>query len=337
MTGWTYSKAGVDLSKHGELHEIALSTVLNVNSMLNARFGGIHSYAMWLEFRGLKIVLHVDGVGTKTLVASKLGNYKVIGWDAVIINVNDIVCEGAKPIALVDYIAMNTFDYSAFSDIINGIKDAALANGIALLGGETAILPDLINGIDVSCTLLGVKDINTENKANVGDVVVGLESSGIHANGFSLVRKVIEGSVGYDAMVDGVKIADELVKPIANYGPLIYEAHKMGIISAAAHITGGAFKKVKRILRSNSKAVLTMPKPPKIFEIIMRLGNIDIKEMYRVFNMGVGAVVTLHENNLNDFKHLARGYGINTIELGSIERGSGGVVINTYRGDIIEF
>jgi len=335
--GWTYSKAGVDLSKHSELHEIALSTVLSVNSLLNVKFGGLGGYATWLELHGLKVVLHVDGVGTKALVASKLGRYRVIGWDAVVVNVNDVACEGAKPVALVNYIAMGAPDVNAFTEVVNGVKDAAVANGTALLGGETAILPDLINGIDVSCTVLAVKDINTENKANVGDAVIGLESNGIHANGFSLVRKVIESTVGYDAVVGGVKIADEVVKPVANYGPLIYEAHREGVISAAAHITGGAFKKVRRILRSGSRAVLNMPKPHKIFEVIMELGNVDVKEMYRVFNMGVGAVVTLREECLSDFKYLARRYGVNVVDLGLIEVGDGGVVINTYGGDVIEF
>lgn len=337
MSGWTYSKAGVDLKVISELHGKVLDIIRRVNEYLGVSYGGLGGYSTWVEVNKTKLILHVDGVGTKALVASKLGNYRVLGWDSVVINVNDVVCDGGRPLALVDYIAMSRPDEKAYEEVIEGIVDAALTNKLALLGGETAILPDLMYGLDVVCTVLAVKEFDVVNKAREGDVVLGLLSNGIHANGYSLVRKVLEGSVGYDVVVDGVRISDEVLKPVRNYGPLIIDAFSSKLINSAAHITGGSFKKVRRVLSNDLNIVINAPKPPKIFEIIMSLGRVSIEEMYRVFNMGVGMVVTLPEENLQDFKYLAVKHNIDFVEVGYVMRGSGKVIVKTYYGDVIEF
>ncbi len=341
MSGWSYAKAGVDLELHGRLHRIALESASRVNDVVSRRlgvgFGGLGGYSSWIAVNNLRLSVHIDGVGTKSLIADRLRRYKVIGWDAVIINVNDVVCDGIRPVALVDYIAMSEPNEVAFKEIMEGIEEAAMANELLVLGGESAILTDLIKGLDVVCVVLGIKEFNDSLKARKNDLVVGLESNGIHANGYSLVRKVIETTVGYDAVFDDVKIGDELLKPVANYGPLILESLSKDLISAAAHITGGAFKKVKRIVGPDLNLVVKMPKPPKIFEILMELGNISTYEMYRVFNMGVGMVVTLPEDKLNEFESVANKHGINTVELGYVCEGEGKIILNTYYGDLIEF
>ncbi|MEM4567243.1 MAG: phosphoribosylformylglycinamidine cyclo-ligase [Sulfolobales archaeon] len=337
MSDWTYSKAGVDLSSISKLHEIALKKVLKVNELLKVKYGGIGGFATWVDVGGIKLVLHCDGVGTKSIIARILGRYWVIGWDSVIVNVNDVVCGGAKPVALVSYVAMEKPDEQAYRGIINGVEKAALENGIAMMGGETAVLPDLVNGIDVSCTLLAVRKVEKEVSVGKNDIILGLPSSGLHANGYSLVRKVVESTVGYDAFVEGVNIGEELVKPVINYGPLIMEAFSNDLITAAAHISGGAFKKVKRILDSRHNIVINAPKPPKVFEVLMNLGRISISEMYRVFNMGVGMVVALPDQNVGEFKRVALKYGLNAIDLGYVTEGEGKVIVNSYYGDVIEF
>jgi phosphoribosylformylglycinamidine cyclo-ligase len=232
---------------------------------------------------------------------------------------------------------MSRPDEKAYEEVIEGIVDAALTNKLALLGGETAILPDLMYGLDVVCTVLAVKEFDVVNKAREGDVVLGLLSNGIHANGYSLVRKVLEGSVGYDVVVDGVRISDEVLKPVRNYGPLIIDAFSSKLINSAAHITGGSFKKVRRVLSNDLNIFINAPKPPKIFEIIMSLGRVSVEEMYRVFNMGVGMVVTLPEENLQDFKYLAVKHNVDFVEVGYVMKGSGKVIVKTYYGDVVEF
>ncbi len=337
MSGWTYSKAGVDIPSIGRLHEIALKKVLKVNELLNVNYGGVGGFAAWVDVNGIQLALHCDGVGTKSIVAGILGRYWVIGWDSVIVNVNDVVCSGVRPIALVSYIAMKEPNENVFSDIMGGIEEAALSSRVAMVGGETAILPDLINGVDVSCALLGIKEVREEVVASKGDVVLGLPSSGLHANGYSLARKAVETTVGYNAFIGGVNLGEELMRPTTNYGPIILEAFKGGLITSAAHITGSSFKKVKRVLKGRCDVVIEAPKPPKIFEVIMDLGKVSISEMYRVFNMGVGMIVTLPEGNVGEFKEIAFKYGLEVLDLGYVVEGTGRVVVNTYYGDIVEF
>ncbi|MFN3268783.1 MAG: phosphoribosylformylglycinamidine cyclo-ligase [Zestosphaera sp.] len=337
MSSWTYSKAGVDISSISKLHEIALKKALKVNELLKVNYGGVGGFAGWVDVNGVQLVLHCDGVGTKSIIANILDKYWVIGWDSVIVNVNDVVCNGVRPIALVSYIAMREPNEKAFTDIMSGIEEAALNCKVAIIGGETAVLPDLINGVDVSCTLLGIREVKRDIVASKGDVVLGLPSSGLHANGYSLARKVVEATVGYNAFVDSINLSEELMKPTMNYGPLILEAFNEGLITSAAHITGGSFRKVKRILRSCCDIVLKAPKPPKIFEVIMGLGKVSISEMYRVFNMGVGMVVTLPEGNVGRFKGIASKYGLEVLDLGYVVGGTGRVVVNTYYGDVVEF
>lgn len=340
MVGWSYTKAGVDLNLQRGLHRVALEIAARTNARISDKlgmeWGGLGSYSAWIALSGLNLSLHIDGVGTKSLIASKLGKYGVIGWDAVVINVNDVVCNGVRPIALVDYIAMSHPDEPAFKEIMEGIEEAATANDVFILGGESAILPDLIKGVDVACAVLGVKTFNKKLKALKNDVIVGLESNGIHANGYSLVRKVVETTVGYDALFNNVRLGDELLKPVANYGPLMLESLSKELISSAAHISGGAFKKVKRVLDADLNAVINAPKPPKVFEVLMELGNISTYEMYSVFNMGIGMVVTLPECNLSEFKSVARSHGVNVAEIGYVGNGEGKVILNTYYGDVIE-
>ena len=337
MEGWTYAKAGVDLRKHKSMHKKALEMMSRLARELNAEVGGLGGYASWIGVGGKKLVLHVDGVGTKSIIAAKLGNYEVIGWDCVAMNVNDVACEGAVPKALVDYIAMPESSEEVFEEVFRGVLSAAEVSKAAVLGGETAILPDLVNYVDVVCVVLAEKSVDFANKAVSGDVVVGLRSSGIHANGYSLVRKVLEGSAGYDAVVDGVDLPQELLKPVVIYSNFTLEAIQRGLINSAAHITGGAFTKLKRVLGGGADMVLELPEPHPIFRVIMRLGNVPVSEMFRVFNMGVGLVVTAAKDAVSEVLDLAGKYGHEAQVIGEVREGSGKVFIRTSWGDELEF
>ncbi len=338
MSSWSYSKAGVDLDKHKAMHRFALEAIENLNRELGFDIESFGGYAATIKYNNILFSLHVDGVGTKTIVLQKLNKLYVAGWDCIAMNVNDIACDGIKPLAVVDYIAMSKPDENSFREIMKGIIDAAKVARVALLGGETAILPDLVNGFDVVCTALGVKNNSFANRAQTGDVVIGVSSWGLHANGYSLVRKVLESSgVGYTTTIDGINIAEEITKPVAIYSNLILELIEQNLITSAAHITGGAFSKLKRVLPQNLDMILKMPTPPKIFEVIMKLGSISIEEMYKVFNMGIGLVITTSREKSNIVKHIIEKHGFKPYDLGDVVSGSGKIILETAYGTIVTF
>ncbi len=329
MDNWSYSRAGVDLFKHRSMHKHALKLIEDLNKELGYDINGLGGYAASIKLNNRSIVLHVDGVGTKTIVLQKLGRLRVAGWDCIAMNVNDVVCDNAKPIVVVDYIAMPYSNEEIFREVIEGITDAAKVAKVAILGGETAILPDLVSGVDVVCTVLAIKEKEKINRVEIGDIVVGISSWGLHANGYSLVRKILESKgLSYEATVEGINLAEELAKPVAIYSNLMLELQEKELVKAAAHITGGAFLKLKRIIRHDIDLVLEIPEPPKIFNVIMKLGNVPLNEMYKVFNMGVGMVLIINENNLDIVKKIIEKYGFTFYKLGKVVEGNGKIILN---------
>jgi phosphoribosylformylglycinamidine cyclo-ligase len=317
------------------MHAIAIELIERLNRELGFDVQGLGSYATTINIGSKKFSLHVDGVGTKTIVLQKLDKLWVAGWDCIAMNINDVVCEGAKPVAVVDYISMPEADERKFSDILNGLVEAARKARVAVLGGETAILPDLVNGFDVVCIALAIKDNDWVPKVDVGDAIIGLPSWGLHANGYSLVRKILDSmGMDYNATIDGVHLGEELSKPTAIYSNIVLELIEKRLIKGAAHITGGAFTKIKRILNNNTDAVLNMPKPQKIFELIMKLGNVSVEEMYRVFNMGIGMILVVDRERKEEVIKVIERHGFKPYVLGEIVKGTGKVILNTPYGII---
>lgn len=337
MESWTYNKAGIDLAKHRSMHSYVLSLIEKLNNELGYEVKGLGGYATAININGKQLVLHVDGVGTKTIVLQRLGKLKVAGWDCVAMNVNDVVCEGVKPVALVDYIAMPSSNEDLFKDVVEGIIEAAKYARVAMLGGETAILPDLVNGVDVVCVVLGVKDVLWNPQVEVGDIVVGISSWGLHANGYTLVRKILENlRIDYNETIEGVNLGEELSKPVAIYSNLVLELVRKSLVKGVAHITGGAFSKLKRLIGKDMDVILNMPRPPKIFELIMRLGNVDVDEMYKVFNMGIGMVLMVSRDYVEKVEALVEEYGFTLYRLGFVTKGTGKVILNTYYGKTVQ-
>lgn len=339
MCGLTYARAGVDLRRHRKMHEIATSIFKEVARSLGCEIHGTGGFTPYIDLLGHKVVLHVDGVGTKTLVLRRLRAMKVAGWDCVAMNANDVACGGAKVVALSDYIAMDAANEEEFKDIVDGIAEAAVKVGAPVVSGETAILPGLAMGVDVVCFALAIIDSDFENRARAGDVVIGLESWGLHANGYSLARKVVEEVIGgYDATLDGVNVGAEMTKPTALYYNFLRKVVRMGYITSATHVTGGGWTKMKRVLGTLLDAKLKAPKPGRIFEILVRYGGIELEEAYRVFNMGVGLIVTCPRDRVDDVMKLALEEGFTAWVLGEIVSGSGTVVIEAdwYRGEKVE-
>lgn len=234
------------------------------------------------------LALHADGVGTKVLVAEACGKYDTIGIDCVAMNVNDIICVGAEPLAMADYLALEKPRPRLVADIMKGLQQGARQAGIAIVAGETAIVPDLVNSFDLSGTAVGVvrkNKIITGERVEPGDVVLGLQSSGIHSNGLTLARKAL-----LTPRADQ-RIARELLRPTRIYAKEISKLLSSELeIHGLAHITGGAYSKLKRIgLRAKVGFHLNnLPKPPWIFRKIQSRARISDREMYRTFNMGIG-------------------------------------------------
>jgi len=338
LEGWTYSKAGVDLNEHREMHKFAQKIMEEISKKLGIKVN-FEGYGSSVKIGNMNLVMHMDGVGTKTIVLEELNKLDVAGWDCVAMNVNDVACVGSRPVLLTDYISMPKAETNNFSKIIEGIREASEKAKVLLVGGETAILPDLVNGIDVICTVLAVKESfeSFKGMGEVNDVLVGIKSNGPHANGYSLIRKILKSSFGkYDVIVDDFNLGEWLTRPTAIYSELILEAAKAGLIGAAAHITGGAFSKLKRIIPPNGRAYLRLKTYDNGFEIIRKLGNVSLEEMYRVFNMGIGLILSTKKNHVDDLLSLIEKRGFEGFLVGEVVNGNGGVIIETEGGKKVE-
>ena len=310
-----YAKAGVDIRKE----EKAIKALVGKIKHIRKGFGEpilMGHYASVIDV-GVGLAITTDGVGSKIMVAEALNKFDTIGIDCVAMNVNDLIAIGAEPIAMVDYIAIQKPDERIMEEIAVGLEKGCEIANITLVGGETATLPEMINGIDLVGTAIGVveKDkIITGEKIEIGDVIVAIESSGIHSNGLTLARKVVEKSgLSYEDEFDGKTIGEELLTPTRIYIEVLdivknYDVHGL------AHITGGGMLNLKRL--KNVRFVIDKPlKPQKIFSFIQELGNVDEDEMYRTFNMGMGFMIILPKDE-------AKKINIGKI-VGYVDEGSG--------------
>ncbi|MEM2909255.1 MAG: phosphoribosylformylglycinamidine cyclo-ligase [Candidatus Bilamarchaeaceae archaeon] len=256
------------------------------------------------------LVIHTDGVGTKVLVAQALERYDTIGVDAIAMSVNDILCVGAEPLVGVDYLALAREDDELVAEIMKGLAKGAEESGCAIVGGETAIMPDIITGgakpFDLAFTVVGrvKKQIIGEDIVK-GDVIVGLESSGLHSNGYTLARRLL----------DIKKWGEEMLKPTRIYARAVIEMIDVCDIHGIAHITGGAFSKITR-LNQNLGYDIEIQKPSGIFEELSK--KIELDEMCRTFNMGVGMVVILPEDRAHTIINIAKKCDINADIIGKV-------------------
>ncbi|MCH1770742.1 MULTISPECIES: phosphoribosylformylglycinamidine cyclo-ligase [Metallosphaera] len=317
-----YKDAGVDLNKLKEIHRDIASAI---SSTYRRTVLGAGHYSGVVEINGLKLAIHVDGVGTKVLLAKRARKYRSVGIDCVAMNVNDLISIGAKPIALVDYIAMDQPSEEVISEIVQGLVQGAKESDAEIVGGETAAMKDVVNGFDLSCTALGVVDkLKAGEEVSPGDVIIGLASNGVHANGYSLVRKLLdEGKLSWKDW------EEELLKPTRIYVKPVLEV--LELIKAAGHITGGSFSKLRRI--TNYSLELTLPDPPMIFKAIEQAG-VSHEEMHRVFNMGIGMVAFVDRTNAEDVLRKLNPYVPSEI-IGEVKDNVGQIKITTYKSQVL--
>jgi phosphoribosylformylglycinamidine cyclo-ligase len=239
------------------------------------------------------IALSTDGVGTKLLVAERVGRWDTIGIDCVAMNVNDLICVGAEPLAMVDYIAVPKADPEVMREVGRGLWRGAELAGIEIPGGELAQLGEMVGSLDLSGTCIGVvalDEIVTGERIEPGDVLIGLPSSGLHSNGYTLARAALDG-IPLDDERLGRPLGEVLLEPTEIYVPAVLELLRSPVdVRGLAHITGGGLNNLLRLSRAVGFEIDgPLPVPP-VFGLIQDLGGVSEAEMHEVFNMGCGFV-----------------------------------------------
>jgi len=294
----TYSESGVDINLEEATVSALVSEIKNTLSFRDVITESGH-FAALVKLGNKAIAMSTDGVGSKILVAKKMNKYDTVGIDCIAMVVNDILCVGAEPIAMVDYLAVEKADPEIAREIGKGLAIGAEMSRIAMIGGETASLPEIIKDFDLAGTGIGIVDadkIITGENINDGDVLIGIESSGIHSNGLSLARKVFFDKLSLnvnDALPDDpdTTVGEELLRPTEIYVKPVVDLLNEDIeIHGLAHITGGGFLNLKRLKKGIGYDINNLPQPYPIFKSIYG-ADVPLEEMYRVFNMNIGFVV----------------------------------------------
>ncbi len=318
----TYAKAGVDIEKENRAISALAKQLTYKRRGLGAPLTDVGHYAGLIDFGKYALALTTDGVGSKVLIANEMKKWNTVGIDCIAMNVNDLLAMGIEPLAFVDYIAIQEPNEEIMRQIGEGLAKGAEISRITIVGGETATLPDIINGFDLAGTCLGMvkKDsIITGERIEIGDAIIGLPSSGVHSNGYSLVRRIIKDS-GYsyqDLFPYNKKttIGDELLIPTRIYMEILDAAGKFDI-HGLAHITGSGLMKLHRITKYGFD--ITHPfEPQPIFRFLQEEGEVEDVEMYKTFNMGMGFVVVLPESGAHGASKMLGGKVVGEI----VERG----------------
>ncbi|MCX6771142.1 MAG: phosphoribosylformylglycinamidine cyclo-ligase [Candidatus Micrarchaeota archaeon] len=313
----TYSSSGVDIRKvkgiHAAINDSIFSSLPDYVLPIKGHYAGL------FRSGGQTLAIHCDGVGTKVMVADALGKFDTVGIDAVAMNVNDIICLGARPLVLVDYLALAREDAELVSEILKGLQEGAKMAGCAIIGGETAILPEIIKGgerpFDLAATCVGVVEGEplTGAKMKPGDILIGLESSGLHSSGYTLARKVL----------DAKKWGKEMLEPTRIYVKPIMEMLAGCEVHGIAHITGGAFSKLSRI-GSYGNVGFLLDNMPKMHGVMAELANKvgSDYEMHRTFNCGIGMAVACPPAQESAIIGIAKKHGIGAQRIGKVVEGS---------------
>lgn len=312
MKRMRYADAGVDIDREEEAVRDIVATV-----------GGGEAVSL----DGHRLVLCTDGVGSKVLVAHALRKWDTVGIDCVAMNVNDALCLGARPLAFVDYLALERTDAALAHDIAVGLRRGADRAGIPIIGGETATLPDIIRGFDLAGTCVAVIEHELPRPMQPGDVIVGLASSGLHSNGYTLARTVFaDNGISYQDRVPGLSapLGEVLLEPTCIYVGEILALLQEIPVKGIAHITGGGLRKMKRLSPEVQFALTDPFPPPEIFTVMQELGNITSQEMYQTFNMGMGMAVVVAAQHVDQtLDILERHSPVEARVVGEVREGTG--------------
>lgn len=326
-------EAGYEVVKRIKSH-VARTDRLGVVSGIGG-FGGLFDLAS-LNYKEPVLISGTDGVGTKLVIAKLMGKHDTIGVDCVAMCVNDVVAQGAQPLFFLDYIACGKNDPAVLEQVVSGVADGCVQAGAALIGGETAEMPGMYDedeydlaGFTVGC--VERSKIVDGSAIAEGDVLIGLPSTGVHSNGFSLVRKALFEQAGYTVETRLPELGDRtlgdvLLTPTKIYVKALMPLFEAGLVHGVAHITGGGFiENVPRMLPEGLAARIELgswPVPP-IFDVIERADSVDHMEMFNIFNMGIGMVVAVPADREDEVMNLLANAGEQGYRIGSVvARGS---------------
>ena len=324
-TGWTYSKAGVNIDKKSS----SIGSLVGELTYRRKGFGQMVQksglFASLIDFGDRYVTLATDGVGTKILIAEELGIWNTIGIDCIAMNVNDTICVNAQPISFVDYIAIDKPDDALTQQVGIGLNKGAELSDMEIVGGEIAVLPEMVNGLDLSGTCMGVVDkdkIITGETCEKGDLIVALQASGLHSNGLTLARKVVEANnIKLTDSVPGLSqcIGKELLTPTEIYVKQVLGITSKHTVHGLVDITGGGLRNILRMRKGLKYTIDDPVKPNPIFNVLQELGNIDDQEIYQTFNMGMGFTIIAPADEAEDIVRENKNAKI----VGRVEEGNG--------------
>lgn len=334
-----YASAGVNI-------DAKMKALQNAKKLIQSTMtaGAVNN---WGSFGGLfrspgsdhLLVSSMDGVGTKLKVATMVGRHDTVGEDIVNHCVNDILVQGARPLFFLDYIGVGKMDPLMIAQLIKGLAKACRENGCALIGGETAELPGVYprGEYDLVGTIIGAVEkskVVTGERIKDGDVLIGLHSSGCHTNGYTLARRALfeKARLKPGDLLPGTRttVGDALLAPHRSYLRPVQALLKKTRIHGMAHITGGGFPdNIRRILPKNVDAVVDANtwNPPALFQVIQKAARVEKKEMYRVFNMGIGMVLVVSKGAAPDAIRILKKAGERPRGIGYIKEGAGDVKV----------
>jgi phosphoribosylformylglycinamidine cyclo-ligase len=340
---YSYRDAGVDIDAGDELVERIKPLVKRTQR--REVLAGIGGFGALVElpsgFRHPVLVSGTDGVGTKLRLAIDTGRHSTIGIDLVAMCANDVVVQGAEPLFFLDYYATGKLDIDVAASVIGGIAEGCAQAGAALVGGETAEMPGMYHGADYDLAGFCVGVVERDglidgSKVKAGDAILGLSSSGPHANGYSLIRKLIEvAGANQHTQLDGQTLFERLLLPTRIYVKpllkLLRDESLAGSVHGLAHITGGGLTdNIPRVLPEGCEVRLTRKSWTRdaVFEWLARTGNINDAEMHRTFNCGIGMVVIVDVAHTEPALRTLREAGESAQLIGEVRRGNGGVIID---------
>ena len=338
-----YKKAGVDIEagyKAVSLMKEHIASTMRPEVLTDiGGFSGAFSMKKFMGMEEPTLVSGTDGVGTKLKLAFILDKHDTIGVDAVAMCVNDIACAGGEPLFFLDYIACGKNEPEKIAQIVSGVAEGCRQSDCALIGGETAEMPGFypIDEYDLAGFSVGIvdkKDMITGKDLKAGDVLVGMASSGIHSNGYSLVRSVFSMNAEtlnqkYECLESDLTLGETLLTPTKIYVKALRSIKEAGVrIKACSHITGGGFyENIPRMLPDGVKAVVKKDsyKVPALFDLLAKEGDIAEEMMYNTFNMGIGMVLAIDETDVEKTMEALKAAGETCYELGYVEAGEKGV------------
>jgi phosphoribosylformylglycinamidine cyclo-ligase len=332
QVGLNYRSAGVDIEAGDALVDM-IKPLASATKRVGV-LGGLGGFGALFDLKaaGFKdpiLVSTTDGVGTKLKIAIETGFHDSVGIDLVAMCVNDLIVQGAEPLFFLDYFATGKLSVDQARAVITGIADGCRTSGCALVGGETAEMPNMYadGDYDLAGFAVGAAERGQllPRSVQVGDTILGLTSAGVHSNGFSLVRRIVASSglrwTDPAPFAPGVTLGQALMVPTRIYVRAVLALHRVGLLKAAAHITGGGLPgNLPRVLPDNTAAVLTTSWPvPPVFSWLARTGKVEADEMLRVFNCGIGMALVVSDPEAAI--HLLEAEGESVVRIGVIKEG----------------